>query len=147
MKIFNLEEKPELLAQWDHEKDDSIDHRCVKSSQLLSWKCQVATDHRWQSRLCDRMKSSGCPYCTNVRVTKSNCLATTHVNFAEQWHSSLNGELTPSQITSGSNKSVWWKCSVADDHVWKAMINSRVRYSSGCPYCYGKKASSTNNLQ
>jgi len=37
---------------------------------------------------------------------------------AAQWHPTKNGDLTPWDVTKGSNKKRWWQCSVADDHQW-----------------------------
>ena len=38
--------------------------------------------------------------------TKS--LAETHPDLAAQWHPTKNGELTPYDVTAGTDKSVWW---------------------------------------
>ncbi len=53
---------------------------------------------------------------------------------AEEWHPTKNGELTPKQVTLGSNKKVWWLC--AKGHEWQAVISQR-SYGAGCPYCSG----------
>lgn len=54
---------------------------------------------------------------------------------SREWHPILNGEWTPNDVTSGSNKSAWWKCS--KKHEWEARIYQRVK-GSGCPVCAGK---------
>jgi hypothetical protein len=64
----------------------------------------------------------------------SLCLEKSHPEVAEQWHPTKNGELTPVDVTSGSNRMVWWRCPVASDHEWKAIIANRVR-GGGCPCC------------
>lgn len=74
-----------------------------------------------------------------------NCLTTTHKEIANQWHDTLN-TLTPEEVVPGSNKKVWWKCPVAKDHVWKCSVVDRVRRSTQCPFCRGKRGSSTSNL-
>ena len=71
-------------------------------------------------------------------------LAETHPEVAKQWHPSLNGDLTPSDVTPGSNKKVWWKCDKGDDHEWEAIINGRSRRC--CPVCSGRKAVVSNSL-
>ena len=45
-------------------------------------------------------------------------LAETHPEVAKQWHPTKNGDLTPHEFTSGSNKKFWWKCPKGDDHEW-----------------------------
>ena len=71
---------------------------------------------------------------------------TTFPEIAKEWHPTKNGNLKPSQVTSGTAKKVWWKCRKGDDHEWPAAIASR---ASGrrCPFCSGKKVSNTNNLE
>ncbi len=55
---------------------------------------------------------------------------------SNEWHPTKNGELSPKQVTAGSNKIVWWygKCG----HEWSASIKERNR-GYGCPICAGKR--------
>ena len=55
----------------------------------------------------------------------------------------MNGYLMPYQVTPGSGKKVWWRCSRG--HEWEASPNNRTK-GRGCPYCAGKKASKECNL-
>lgn len=52
-----------------------------------------------------------------------------------EWDWERNVGLSPSQLTIGSNKKVWWigKCG----HNWEAQIKSRY-HGRGCPVCTGK---------
>ena len=63
----------------------------------------------------------------------------------KEWHPTKNGALKPEDITAGSNKKAWWKCSKGDDHEWEAIIGSRTS-GRGCPYCANYKVSKENNL-
>ena len=56
-----------------------------------------------------------------------------------EWDWEKNAELgfDPSQLTSGSNKKVWWKC--LKGHEWHARIANRA-LGKGCPYCSGRLA-------
>jgi hypothetical protein len=38
---------------------------------------------------------------------------------AKQWHPTKNNELTPFDVSKGSDKKVWWKCEKGKDHEWK----------------------------
>lgn len=53
-----------------------------------------------------------------------------------EWHTTKNGAI-PDDLTSGSGRKVWWKCT--KNHEWETRIAHR---SSGskCPFCAGIKA-------
>ena len=57
---------------------------------------------------------------------------------AKEWHPTKNGELKPSQFTSGSNKIAWWlcpnKCEFGCLHEYEQKINKR-SVGQGCIYC------------
>ena len=62
-----------------------------------------------------------------------------------EWNWERNKDITPSQLTLGSSKKVWWKCEKG--HEWQAMIGNRNK-GSGCPYCSGRYAvKGENDLQ
>lgn len=67
---------------------------------------------------------------------KNNILSIKYPDLAKEWNYEKNGELRPDEVTSGSGKKVWWKCSKG--HEWEAVVSSRVR-GNGCPYCSGKR--------
>lgn len=56
-----------------------------------------------------------------------------------EWDWERNSELGiyPDELTSGSHKKVWWKCSAG--HSWASIISNRARLKRGCPYCAGQK--------
>ena len=95
--------------------------------------------HEYQATVAHRTRiGSGCPYCVNFKTLSGfNDLATKRPDIAQQWHEELNGDLTPSDVTPGSHKKVWWKCSVG--HSWQAVVYSRTtKRAHGCPVCAGK---------
>ena len=47
---------------------------------------------------------------------KGKSLAELNPNLAKQWHTSKNGDLTPSDFFAKSGIKVWWKCDKGDDH-------------------------------
>jgi very-short-patch-repair endonuclease len=61
-----------------------------------------------------------------------------------EWHPTKNGILTPSNITAGSSKRVWWMCEKG--HEWATSPYNRVKHKSRCPYCAGTLATPDNNL-
>ncbi|MFJ7851150.1 zinc-ribbon domain-containing protein [Peribacillus sp. NPDC097206] len=67
-----------------------------------------------------------------------NCLANKSPELAKQWNQNKNGNLTPKDVTTGSNKKVWWQCE--QGHEWEAVINNRQRKGKGgCPHCRKNK--------
>ena len=58
-------------------------------------------------------------------------LAEEHPELVPQWGTS--NELSPSDVSSGSNMKVWWTCEKG--HSWEATIKNRALLGSGCPYC------------
>lgn len=67
-----------------------------------------------------------------------NNLQVERPDLAKEWDSEKNMPLTPSDVTTGSSKKVWWKCSKG--HSWQSVIANRVRWS-GCPYCNNRSTS------
>jgi very-short-patch-repair endonuclease len=117
------------------------------SNKKVWWKCDKGDDHEWCVKPADRSNyNSGCPICSRKKTVLSNCLATTHPNLSLEWHSAKNLLLTPYDYTSGSNKKVWWKCLVADDHIYSSSIYKRAKRGNGCPYCAGRKVALSNCL-
>lgn len=64
---------------------------------------------------------------------------------ARQWHPIKNGEMTPRDVTYGSEKEVWWIFPYDDprtgkhyDFEWKSKVYQRTYRSSGCPFLTGK---------
>jgi hypothetical protein len=125
---------PEIAKQWHPTKNGKLKPEDVTAGSGIKvwWKCTEADDHEWQAVIADR-KNKGCSCCRGLTVVNSNCLSTTHPEIAKQWHPTKNGELKPEQFTAGSNKKVWWKCSI-HAHEWLAMINDRSG-GRGCPRC------------
>ena len=67
-------------------------------------------------------------------------------DIAAEWHPTKNGEATPSDVTRGSTKKVWWLC--PQGHSYEAAIKNRTKSikPSGCPYCSGTKAAPEKTL-
>ena len=60
-----------------------------------------------------------------------------------QWDAEKN-TLNPDEVTSGSNKKVWWLCDKG--HSWEASVKNRSA-GRGCPYCSGRRVvSGVNDL-
>ncbi len=129
----------ELIAEWNWEKNNKLDFApktlTFGSNKKVWWKCQK--EHEWQASIKERKNGRGCPFCAGNNVLKGyNDLQTLNPDLANEWNFEKNDGLTPMDVTPGSNKKVWWKCSKG--HEWQATISNRNR-GNGCSYCAGKK--------
>jgi hypothetical protein len=138
---------PDLANEWHPTKNGNHTPYDVTpvSFKKVWWKCPKGDDHEWQTAIVSRTNGTGCPICSNKKTVKSNCLLTNNPSLAKEWHPTKNGELTPSDVTPGSHKKVWWKCPKSDDHEWKAVIKSR-NNGNGCPMCANKVLVESNCL-
>jgi hypothetical protein len=127
---------PELAKQWHPTKNGKLTPLDLGegSSKKVWWKCDKGDDHIWKVSVNNRNQGKNCPVCENLKVVKSNCLATTNPELAKQWHPTKNGNLTPHNVVEGARKQFWWKCNKGDDHEWKAAGYSRSK-GIGCPFC------------
>ena len=80
-----------------------------------------------------------------LKATTDYNLCKLYPELARQWHSTNNKDLTPFDVTPGSDLKVWWRCNQGRDHEWQASVVNR-KGGRGCPYCAGKKTSKDNNL-
>jgi hydroxymethylpyrimidine/phosphomethylpyrimidine kinase/superfamily II DNA or RNA helicase len=141
----------EIAQQWHPTKNGELtpDTIGAGSGKKVWWLCDKGDEHEWEANVTDRtrIKGSGCPVCSNDKIVRSNCLATTHREIAQQWHPTKNGELTPDTIGAGSSKKVWWICDKGDEHEWKASIQNRTKKNgTGCPVCSNYKIVRSNCL-
>ena len=113
----------------------------------LKWKCFKETcGEIFEASWRHVSQGEGCGICNGKQVVLSNCLATKNPELAKEWHPTKNGDLlTPYNVTSNSNKKVWWLCSKNTNHEWKVSINNRSS-GNGCPYCSGHLPSEDYNL-
>lgn len=128
---------PDLAAQWHPTQNGARtpDQVVIGSQQQVWWKCPKGPDHEWRTSVAKRTKDKrGCPCCSGRKVSITNCVATVHPALAKEWHPTKNGTLTPEQVVAGSEKKIWWQCSINPLHEWPAMAADRVR-GSGCPSC------------
>ncbi len=132
-------ERPDLAKEWLFTKNGSLSPSMVTSgsNKKVWWKCPVCNGE-YQARIADRVDSTGCPYCAGKKVLFGfNDLESLRPDLAAEWHPTKNGDLTPSDVTCGSNIKVWWMCS--SGHEWETRVISRALQGYGCPYCSGSQ--------
>lgn len=133
----SLSEKyPNLLKEWNYEKNDINPNNITYGyGKKVWWLCEKG--HEWQATVNSRTyMGSGCPVCDGKKVVKNeNDLATTNPELIKEWDYKKNKLLTPYNVTYGSSKKAWWKCSKCG-YEWQATINHRTSRNQGCPQCY-----------
>jgi hypothetical protein len=125
-----------IAKEWHPEKNGSLTPNDVTiySGKRAWWECSKG--HEWQTAIYNRIKGSGCPYCSGKKVCKDNSLATLNPSVAKEWHPTKNGRLIPSNITCVTGKKVWWQCS--EGHEWRTSVASRTSGKTNCPFCSGR---------
>jgi hypothetical protein len=78
-------------------------------------------------------------------IHSEESLAKLNPELAAQWHPTMNGKLTPFDVSNRSSNSVWWICPINEEHEWKARINHRYN-GIGCPICSNRKIVNANCL-
>ena len=130
---------PDLCQEWDYENNEiKPTEISVGSSKKVWWVCEKG--HHYQACINHRIsaKKTGCPYCANKRVLVGyNDLSTTHPHLLKEWDSRKN-TIQPTEISSGSQKKVWWKCSYCGKE-YEASPEQRANKQLGCVSCRRKK--------
>lgn len=128
---------PELLEQWDYEKNTiSPDDVFYGSERVVWWKC--SNGHCYEQKVNSKSNGLGCPICSHQQVSNDTCLAVVCPKIAKEWHPTKNGELTPFDVMPQSHKKVWWLC--LNGHEYQSVIYARQK--SGCPVCDSEKRTS-----
>ena len=132
-----------LAKEWHKSKNGSLTPNDVMpySHHKVWWICEKG--HEWNAKVAERNRGGDCPYCHGRDVCDDNCLAAINSNLAKEWHPTKNGNLTPKDVRSNSNKKVWWICK--KKHEWSATVQNR-NHGTGCPYCRGQAACDDNCL-
>ena len=138
---------PNIANEWNYERNSGLlpQNFTPRSGQKVWWKCSIC-GNEWEAYISNRTKGSGCPECakrqriktsTQSRIQEVGSLANIFPSIAAEWHYERNGELTPSLVSPGSSRKVWWKC-LQCGHEWEATINNRSK-GRCCPECAKQK--------
>jgi hypothetical protein len=137
---------PDIAKQWAYDLNAPLspEHFRPQANMKVWWRCE--NGHAWKTSLNIRVfQGTGCPACPRpiFKVTDERNLLILNPDLASEWHPEKNVDIRPEDVRPKSNQKVWWQCSKGHD--WQAVVASRAS-GSGCPYCYGRFASKTNNL-
>jgi hypothetical protein len=122
---------PEIASQW-HPKNKLTPYDYTAGSNKDAW-WQCDKGHVWPTQIWHRtIRGTGCPYCANQKIDKSNCLATLYPELMKEWDYEKNGSLNPYEIGVNIITQAYWRCKYG--HSWPTRIAHRVN-GSGCPRC------------
>lgn len=129
---------PEAAAMWagGWAEDLSPSTITAGSNIVAPWRCD--NGHHFDAPVYKMtLGMLGCTACKREKATAyENCLAATHPDKAARWHPTLNGDLTPRDVTYGERRWVWWLCD--EDHPEKARID-KVSYGQQCRVCTNRR--------
>jgi len=124
-----------LWLELNNKQFELLSNEYINAQEKLQWKCKNENCKETFNISWNNIYSQdqNCPFCSGQRVGLSNCLEIKNQELAKEWHPTLNGDLTPYDVTYGSGKEVWWKCKECG-YEWSAIINNR-NNGNGCPEC------------
>ncbi|MBR4461579.1 MAG: hypothetical protein IKS51_03250 [Erysipelotrichaceae bacterium] len=129
--------RPDLIKEWNYEKNIGIvpTDFSLGSHRKVWWKCSKC-GYEWEAVIKDR-KTRNCPVCAGKAVWPGhNDLASTNPDLLKEWDYEKN-TTQPTEVSKGSGKKIWWKCSICGGS-WEETINNRTN-GYGCPYCSGRR--------
>ena len=129
---------PDAVSYWHPSKNEGLspDSLTKGSHKEVWWKCP--SGHEWKRSVFLQLTAKNpcrqCYYQSGKRYASSLKRGSKPIpdDLISQWHPTLNGSLTPQDVSGGSKRKVWWRGECG--HEWQAAINNRVN-GSGCPKC------------
>jgi len=127
-----------LWCKLNHKPFKLLDNQIYKGNKKkLNWLClKENCNEVFEADWSNILQGHGCGICNGMQVRLSNCLATLRPDLVLEWHPTKNGDLTPWDVTCGSEKDIWWICDKG--HEWKSFVKDR-NDGNNCPYCSGRK--------
>lgn len=124
---------PSLAAEWDTFKNLELcpNNLTSGSHKRVHWKCKQS--HEWTAPVYSRANGRGCPYCRGYYTSPENSVAALRPDLVMEWHPEKNGSLNPTDMSLGSDRTIWWRCKFG--HEWSATMYNRDHNGSGCPRC------------
>lgn len=136
-------ERPDLLAEWDYEKNEINPSELTPSSHAKVWWICSTCGEKWQAEVSNRTAGSGCPRCGRIKAaigrgtaSHKKSIAYLYPELLEDWAYEKNDGVDPNTVYPGSKQKVWWICPKCKQH-YQATIGSRVK-GAACPICAGK---------
>lgn len=132
----------EIAGEFHPTKNGKLTPKTVvaASDKRRFWTCPDCA-HVYLQTPCARTRNrAGCPKCNHGERLNLNKFPLAMRMFDSQ----KNKGVDPTSLHSTAK--VWWKCPAAKDHRFKAGFYKSHGKKPDCPFCRGRKSSSTNNL-
>ena len=130
------EKYPELAKEWHPTKNGELTPYDITPHHHpdVYWVCPQC-GFEYPASPHNRVgNKSGCPACSgNILIQGRNDLATVNPKLAEEWHPTMNGTLTPRDVTGKNNTQVYWLCRFG--HSYRSRISDRAIKNTGCTVC------------
>lgn len=128
---------PDVAAEWHPSLNDDLTPEMVgyASNKKVWWLC-AKCGHEWQIWVANRTGGSSCRQCAHATLRQpkpGGSLAERNPTVAAEWHPTLNGEITPSDVAFSAKRKVWWRCAGCGNE-WEASVGNRA-VGAGCPGC------------
>ena len=139
-KDYNLKACfPKVASEWHPTLNKGVVPSQVYPNSRMKYWFMCGKGHEFYAEVSKRTRKkapTSCPFCVGKKVSDDNCLATTHPHLKEEWDfkRNANQELTPYNVTKGSNKRVYWICSHCNSSFY-SMIAKRALRNQGCKKC------------
>lgn len=133
-------QNPEIMKEWDFDKNDTDPEEIFMGGGNKKAWFVCSRGHSYNAFISDKVRKSGCPYCSNRKVLKgfndfeTKCLENGKEYLIKEW--SMDNLIRPSEVTYKSNIKVEWICS--KNHKYKSVVSNRV-LGRCCPYYSNKK--------
>ena len=141
--------RPDLAAEFDPDLNggDTAPQVLAGGTRIATWKCAKGPDHIWQVRISSRVHGAktGCPFCSNLRLSVTNTLTVVSPDLAVQLDPTLNEGVTADQIVGAGDRRFVWRCSTNPAHIWTTSIAARLK-NGGCPACLKYRLTEDNSL-
>lgn len=126
--LFSL--MPELLEEWDTEKNSGIEPNSVPAygNKKYYWKCENGHSYTASPAQLMRRKTQ-CPICASFGFQ--------HPEAVKEWHPTKNTG-TPFDYSANSQKTAWFICSVCGKEYESRIAYRAMRTTRYCPNCRKK---------
>lgn len=151
------ERAPEVARDWDVAGNGGVLASQVawRSSLLASWLCHRC-GHRGENTIAGRTQiflkrggEYGCRRCSIKRRDRprpGKSLAEVWPDKAAEFDTERNAPWTPADLTTGSSRKMYWRCTAGLGHgSYLQMVSNRRK--SGCPACANRVVTGSNSLQ
>lgn len=141
---------PSIAVEWDYELNENSGYTPetigIDSNKKFYWHCDNGKPHSYLATIASRVyRHSRCSICHGKQVTYDTSVECNCPELVKEW-CDFN-EITPSEVSCGSERKFWWKCENPMHKPYLASVYSRVHLHSGCPECAGNRKSDVTYRQ